>query len=235
MSLIRMGAQLMGWRCASKQSSVQETTSTPVNWCPKMAKSALRFPPSPQLPSMSGLRLVEGLFMINHMQQSQKVNDKFAFQQTKVTSIDDRTVGDQYLPNYLSITSWYSPSMCHIQIQSPSKLLKVWHLIIKKHVTSYKDFLIKLTKSVCRFVQVGQEAEVALKSTCPCNFTLHYEVASRGNIVLSGKQQANATATRREKRATVTFDKNTHATQSPPSSSGSVSCDHFNHFWRFAS
>uniref|UniRef100_A0A3P9L213 C3 and PZP like alpha-2-macroglobulin domain containing 8 n=1 Tax=Oryzias latipes TaxID=8090 RepID=A0A3P9L213_ORYLA len=115
---------------------------------------------------------------------------QYVWLETKVTSIDDRTVGDQYLPNYLSITSWYSPSMCHIQIQSPSKLLKV-----------------------------GQEAEVALKSTCPCNFTLHYEVASRGNIVLSGKQQANATATRREKRATVTFDKNTHATQSPPSSS----------------
>ncbi|XP_024134100.1 C3 and PZP-like alpha-2-macroglobulin domain-containing protein 8 isoform X2 [Oryzias melastigma] len=116
---------------------------------------------------------------------------QYVWLETKVTSIDDRTVGDQYLPNYLSITSWYSPSMCHIQIQNPSRLLKV-----------------------------GQEAEVALKSTCPCNFTLHYEVASRGNIVLTGKQPANTTVSRREKRATVTFDKNIHATQSPPSASG---------------
>lgn len=40
-------------------------------------------------------------------------------------SIEDRTVGNQYLPSYLSISSWYSPSRCHIQIQSPSTPLKV--------------------------------------------------------------------------------------------------------------
>lgn len=44
--------------------------------------------------------------------------------QTKVTSIDGKAVGDQYLPSYLSISSWYSPSRCHIQIQSPSVPLK---------------------------------------------------------------------------------------------------------------
>ncbi len=42
-----------------------------------------------------------------------------------MTSIDGKTVGDQYLPSYLSISSWYSPSRCHIQIQSPSGPLKV--------------------------------------------------------------------------------------------------------------
>lgn len=42
-----------------------------------------------------------------------------------MTSIDGKTVGDQYLPSYLSISSWYSPSKCHIQIQSPSAALKV--------------------------------------------------------------------------------------------------------------
>ena len=61
---------------------------------------------------------------------------------------------------------------------------------------------------------------MALKSTCPCNFTLHYEVASRGNIVLSGKQPANSTASHRGKRATITFDKNIHTTNLPPSALG---------------
>nr|XP_040039708.1 C3 and PZP-like alpha-2-macroglobulin domain-containing protein 8 [Gasterosteus aculeatus aculeatus] len=115
---------------------------------------------------------------------------QYVWLETKVVSIDGKTVGDQYLPSYLSISSWYSPSRCHIQIQSLSAPLKV-----------------------------GQDAEVALKSTCPCNFTLHYEVASRGNIVLSGQQPANLTASHRGKRATVTFDKNIHTTQPPPSAS----------------
>lgn len=115
---------------------------------------------------------------------------QYVWLETKVTSIEGKTVGDQYLPSYLSISSWYSPSRCHIQIQSPSALLKV-----------------------------GQEAELAIKSTCPCNFTLHYEVASRGNIVLSGQQAANLTALHRGKRAAVTFDKNIHPT---PSTSGSL-------------
>ncbi|XP_044217735.1 C3 and PZP-like alpha-2-macroglobulin domain-containing protein 8 isoform X1 [Thunnus albacares] len=117
---------------------------------------------------------------------------QYVWLETKVTSIEGKTVRDQYLPSYLSISSWYSPSRCHIQIQSPSAPLKV-----------------------------GQEAEVALKSTCPCNFTLHYEVASRGNIMLSGQQPANLTASHRGKRATVTFDKNVHTTHLPPSASGS--------------
>lgn len=69
-------------------------------------------------------------------------------------------------------------------------------------------------------------AEVALKSTCPCNFTLHYEVASRGNIILSGQQPANLTASHRGKRATVTFDKNIHTTDQPPSASSK----HFDRF-----
>ncbi|KAM4629689.1 C3 and PZP-like alpha-2-macroglobulin domain-containing protein 8 isoform 2-T2 [Polymixia lowei] len=114
---------------------------------------------------------------------------QYVWLETKVTSIEGKPAGDQYLPSYLSISSWYSPSKCHIQIQSPNSPLKV-----------------------------GQEAEVALKSTCPCNFTLHYEVASRGNIVLSGQQTANLTSSHRGKRAAVTFDKNIHTTHLPPSS-----------------
>ncbi|XP_048833102.1 C3 and PZP-like alpha-2-macroglobulin domain-containing protein 8 isoform X1 [Brienomyrus brachyistius] len=116
---------------------------------------------------------------------------QYVWLETKVTTIDGKPAGDQYLPNYLSISSWYSPSKCHIQLQSPSKPL-----------------------------QVGQEAEIALKSTCPCNFTLHYEIASRGNIVQSGKRLVNVT-NHRAKRATVTFDKNIHTTL-PPSGSASA-------------
>ncbi|XP_071343784.1 C3 and PZP-like alpha-2-macroglobulin domain-containing protein 8 isoform X1 [Trachinotus anak] len=115
---------------------------------------------------------------------------QYVWLETKVTSINGKTVGDQYLPSYLSISSWYSPSRCHIQIQSPSTALKI-----------------------------GQEAEVALKSTCPCNFTLYYEVISKGNIILSGQQPVNLTASHRGKRATVTFDKNIHTTHLPPSAS----------------
>lgn len=49
--------------------------------------------------------------------------------------------------------------------------------------------------------QVGEEAHFSVKSTCPCNFTLHYEVAARGNIVLSGQQPAHITQ-QRSRRAT---------------------------------
>ncbi|XP_062412466.1 C3 and PZP-like alpha-2-macroglobulin domain-containing protein 8 isoform X2 [Sardina pilchardus] len=110
---------------------------------------------------------------------------QYVWLETKVMSIDGRAAGDQYLPSYLSISSWYSPSKCHIQLQSPGQPL-----------------------------QIGQEAKVQLKSTCGCNFTLHYEVASRGNIVQSGLQHPNQSS-HRQRRAAVTFDKNIHTTQTP--------------------
>lgn len=49
--------------------------------------------------------------------------------------------------------------------------------------------------------QVGEEAHFSVKSTCPCSFTLYYEVAARGNIVLSGQQPAHITQ-QRSRRAT---------------------------------
>ncbi|XP_051551444.1 C3 and PZP-like alpha-2-macroglobulin domain-containing protein 8 [Myxocyprinus asiaticus] len=110
---------------------------------------------------------------------------QYVWLESKVTAIDGKPAGDQYLPNYLSISSWYSPSKCHIMLLNPSA-----------------PFMI------------GQEAEISLKSTCPCNFTLHYEIASRGNIVQSGQRHLNSTAYRR-KRATVTFDANIHTTTKP--------------------
>ncbi|XP_041912709.1 C3 and PZP-like alpha-2-macroglobulin domain-containing protein 8 isoform X1 [Alosa sapidissima] len=110
---------------------------------------------------------------------------QYVWLETKVMSIEGRAAGDQYLPSYLSISSWYSPSKCHIQLQSPGQPL-----------------------------QIGQEAKVQLKSTCGCNFTLHYEVASRGNIVQSGLQHPNQSS-HRQRRAAVTFDKNIHTTQTP--------------------
>lgn len=66
----------------------------------------------------------------------------------------------------------------------------------------------------CLWVQVGEEAWIAVKSTCPCNFTLHYEVASRGNIVLSGLQPSNITQ-QRSKRATFPSEKNIDITRFP--------------------
>ncbi|KAJ7415213.1 C3 and PZP-like alpha-2-macroglobulin domain-containing protein 8 [Willisornis vidua] len=110
---------------------------------------------------------------------------QYVWLETKVTAIDGKPSGDQYLPNYLSISSWYSPSKCHIQLHAPDK-----------------PFL------------VGEEAWMAVKSTCPCNFTLHYEVASRGNIVLSGLQPSNVTQ-QRSRRATSASDKDTGVTHLP--------------------
>ncbi|KAI7791344.1 C3 and PZP-like alpha-2-macroglobulin domain-containing protein 8 isoform X1 [Triplophysa rosa] len=110
---------------------------------------------------------------------------QYVWLESKVTAINGRPAGDQYLPNYLSISSWYSPSKCHIQLLSPGAPLTI-----------------------------GQEAEIYLKSTCPCNFTLHYELASRGNIVQSGQRHSNSTA-HRGKRATITFDTNIHANAKP--------------------
>ncbi|XP_048651313.1 C3 and PZP-like alpha-2-macroglobulin domain-containing protein 8, partial [Marmota marmota marmota] len=92
--------------------------------------------------------------------------------ETKVTALDGKPVGAQYLPSYLALGSWYSPSQCHLQLQPPSRPL-----------------------------QVGEEARFSVQSTCPCNFTLYYEVAARGNIVLSGQQPAHITLQRSRRAA----------------------------------
>ncbi|XP_058019201.1 C3 and PZP-like alpha-2-macroglobulin domain-containing protein 8 isoform X1 [Ahaetulla prasina] len=110
---------------------------------------------------------------------------QYVWLETKVTALDGKTAGDQYLPNYLSISSWYSPSKCHIQLQMPDR-----------------PFL------------VGEEACVAVKSTCPCNFTLHYEVVSRGNIVLSGLLPRNKT--REGNKRTATGASSDHTSSSAP-------------------
>uniref|UniRef100_A0A480DIY3 C3 and PZP-like alpha-2-macroglobulin domain-containing protein 8 n=2 Tax=Sus scrofa TaxID=9823 RepID=A0A480DIY3_PIG len=91
--------------------------------------------------------------------------------ETKVMALSGKPVGAQYLPSYLSLSSWYSPSQCYLQLQPPSRPL-----------------------------QVGKDAYFPVRSTCPCNFTLYYEVAARGNIVLSGQQPAHITQ-QRSKRA----------------------------------
>uniref|UniRef100_A0A6I8P7H9 C3 and PZP like alpha-2-macroglobulin domain containing 8 n=2 Tax=Ornithorhynchus anatinus TaxID=9258 RepID=A0A6I8P7H9_ORNAN len=114
---------------------------------------------------------------------------QYVWLETKVTAINGKPAGDQYLPNYLSISSWYSPSKCHIQIQPPGIPF-----------------------------QVGEDAVFAVKSTCPCDFTLYYEVAARGNIVQSGLQPANVTH-KRSKRAPFPFAKNTNVTHFPGTAS----------------
>ncbi|XP_053442153.1 C3 and PZP-like alpha-2-macroglobulin domain-containing protein 8 isoform X3 [Nycticebus coucang] len=109
--------------------------------------------------------------------------------ETKVTALNGKPVGTQYLPSYLSLGSWYSPSQCYLQLQPPSRPL-----------------------------QVGEEAYFSVKSTCPCSFTLYYEVAARGNIVLSGQQPAHVTQ-QRSKRATPVLEKPirvTHLSETAP-------------------
>ncbi|XP_063770568.1 C3 and PZP-like alpha-2-macroglobulin domain-containing protein 8 isoform X2 [Pseudophryne corroboree] len=109
---------------------------------------------------------------------------QYVWLESKVIAIDGKSTKEQYLPNYLSISSWYSPSKCHLLIQPPEKPL-----------------------------QVGEDARIALKSTCPCNFTLHYEVASRGNIVLSGQQSSNVTLQRMKRSSSaVTFQRDFNET-----------------------
>ncbi|PNJ28667.1 CPAMD8 isoform 4 [Pongo abelii] len=109
--------------------------------------------------------------------------------ETKVIALNGKPVGAQYLPSYLSLGSWYSPSQCYLQLQPPSHPL-----------------------------QVGEEAYFSVKSTCPCNFTLYYEVAARGNIVLSGQQPAHITL-QRSKRAAPALEKPirlTHLSETEP-------------------
>nr|XP_055095106.1 C3 and PZP-like alpha-2-macroglobulin domain-containing protein 8 [Symphalangus syndactylus] len=109
--------------------------------------------------------------------------------ETKVMALNGKPVGAQYLPSYLSLGSWYSPSQCYLQLQPPSHPL-----------------------------QVGEETYFSVKSTCPCNFTLYYEVAARGNIVLSGQQPAHITL-QRSKRAAPALEKPirlTHLSETEP-------------------
>ncbi|XP_022086577.1 C3 and PZP-like alpha-2-macroglobulin domain-containing protein 8 isoform X2 [Acanthaster planci] len=79
----------------------------------------------------------------------------------KVIAIDGKDAGDTYFSHYLSLGSWYSPSECHL-----------------------------LLRSLQENIKVGDTAVIGVQSTCPCNFTMHYEVMSRGNIVTSGLHDA---------------------------------------------
>ncbi|XP_077715629.1 C3 and PZP-like alpha-2-macroglobulin domain-containing protein 8 isoform X2 [Canis aureus] len=114
---------------------------------------------------------------------------------TKVTALQGKPVGAQYLPSYLSLSSWYSPSQCYLQLQPPPHPL-----------------------------QVGREAHFPVKSTCPCNFTLYYEVAARGNIVLSGQQPAHITQQRSRRAAAETPIRLMHLseTEPPPAAAAEV-------------
>ena len=42
-----------------------------------------------------------------------------------MTALGGKLVGAQYLPSYLSLSSWYSPSQCYLQLQPPSLPLQV--------------------------------------------------------------------------------------------------------------
>uniref|UniRef100_G1PPU5 C3 and PZP like alpha-2-macroglobulin domain containing 8 n=1 Tax=Myotis lucifugus TaxID=59463 RepID=G1PPU5_MYOLU len=107
--------------------------------------------------------------------------------EAKVTALNGKPVGTQYLPSYLSLSSWYSPSQCYLQLQPPARPL-----------------------------QVGEEARFPVTSTCACNLTLHYEVAARGNIVLSGQQPARITQQRSRRAAPEEPIRLTHLSETEP-------------------
>ncbi|XP_054751982.2 C3 and PZP-like alpha-2-macroglobulin domain-containing protein 8 isoform X1 [Lytechinus pictus] len=88
-----------------------------------------------------------------------------------IVAVDGRSVGNSYLSHFLSLGSWYSPSNCHLLMKAQPKL------------------------------KVGTRASVKIQSTCPCNFSLHYEIMSRGNIVTSGITEVG-----REKRDVQTLE-----------------------------
>ncbi|XP_021564666.1 C3 and PZP-like alpha-2-macroglobulin domain-containing protein 8, partial [Carlito syrichta] len=44
--------------------------------------------------------------------------------ETKVTALNGRPAGTQYLPSYLPLGSWYSPSQCYLQLQPPARSLQ---------------------------------------------------------------------------------------------------------------
>ncbi|XP_006818919.1 C3 and PZP-like alpha-2-macroglobulin domain-containing protein 8 [Saccoglossus kowalevskii] len=86
-----------------------------------------------------------------------------------VTAVKGESVGDDYFASYMSITSWYAPNKCHVMLENSNENL-----------------------------QIGDTAEISVLSTCPCNFSLHYEVVSRGNIITSGIHNAAHDLSKRE-------------------------------------
>ncbi|XP_013402650.1 C3 and PZP-like alpha-2-macroglobulin domain-containing protein 8 [Lingula anatina] len=90
----------------------------------------------------------------------------------KVIKVYGKDVRDSYFSSYLSITSWYSPSKCH--------------LLVESREDSYK---------------IGDLAKFKIWSTCQCNFMLYYEVLSRGNIVTSGKHKVKRPLSRHSREA----------------------------------
>nr|CAB3233265.1 C3 and PZP-like alpha-2-macroglobulin domain-containing protein 8 [Phallusia mammillata] len=60
---------------------------------------------------------------------------------------------------YKNLHNWFAPSNCHILAQGPGVV-----------------------------ANSGGPVKVLVKSSCPCNFTLYYEILSRGNIVQTGSK-----------------------------------------------
>jgi len=53
----------------------------------------------------------------------------------------------------------------------------------------FEKVLCNVTITSLLFVQVNSDARILIKSNCPCNFTMFYEILSRGNIVQSGSKR----------------------------------------------
>uniref|UniRef100_H2YPN1 Kazal-like domain-containing protein n=1 Tax=Ciona savignyi TaxID=51511 RepID=H2YPN1_CIOSA len=102
-------------------------------------------------------------------------SSKLVWIEARVIAYNGNQVGRHYQSIYKNIFGWKSPSNCHILAQGPGS-----------HLT------------------VGGKAKVLVKSTCPCNFTLFYEILARGNIVQIGQKVVtpeNSAIQSRQKRS----------------------------------
>ncbi|XP_033108114.1 C3 and PZP-like alpha-2-macroglobulin domain-containing protein 8 [Anneissia japonica] len=78
-----------------------------------------------------------------------------------VTAIDGKQVDEfTYYSQYLTVYSWYSPTKSHLLLSNLND----------------------------GEAEVGGMAQIGLASTMPCNFTLNYDIISRGRIVTSNSQ-----------------------------------------------
>ncbi|CAK8682027.1 unnamed protein product [Clavelina lepadiformis] len=83
--------------------------------------------------------------------------------EARIMSVHGERPTDHYLSIHRSLRGWFSPTNCHLLAQGPEGTLTA-----------------------------GEQAQVLIKSSCPCNFTIVYEILSRGNIAQSGSKRVDS-------------------------------------------
>ncbi|XP_071943363.1 C3 and PZP-like alpha-2-macroglobulin domain-containing protein 8 [Antedon mediterranea] len=90
-----------------------------------------------------------------------EISTQMLWLEALVTAIDGKPVKEfTYSSEYLTIYSWFSPSKSHLLLSNLNE----------------------------GEVEVGSMARIGLMSTMPCNFTLNYDIISRGRIVTSNSR-----------------------------------------------